>query len=61
MFDVKVSVITNGLEKCTAFAINANLVFIDSMQFMNSSLDSLVKICQIMILSIYLKNLVVNC
>ena len=26
-----------------AFAINANLVFIDSMQFMNSSLDSLVK------------------
>ena len=61
MFDVKVSVITNGLEKCMAFAINANLVFIDSMQFMNSSLDSLVKICQIMILSIYLKNLVVNC
>ena len=31
MFDVKVSVITNGLEKCMAFAINANLVFIDSM------------------------------
>ena len=26
-----------------AFAINTNLVFIDSMQFMNSSLDSLVK------------------
>ena len=26
-----------------AFTINANLVFIHSMQFMNSSLDSLVK------------------
>ena len=26
-----------------AFTINSNLVFIDSMQFMNSSLDSLVK------------------
>ena len=26
-----------------AFTINTNLVFIDSMQFMNSSLDSLVK------------------
>ena len=26
-----------------AFTINRNLVFIDSMQFMNSSLDALVK------------------
>ena len=42
-FDVKVNVIPNGLEKCKAFTINTNLVFIDSMQFMNSSLDSLVK------------------
>ena len=42
-FDVKVNVIPNGLEKYTAFTINRNLVFIDSMQFMNSSLDSLVK------------------
>ena len=42
-FDVKVRVIPNGLEKCTTFTINRNLVFIDSMQFMNSSLDSLVK------------------
>ena len=30
-FDVKVSVIPNGLEKCMAFTINKNLVFIDSM------------------------------
>ena len=42
-FDVKVSVIPNGLEKYMAFTINKNLVFIDSIQFMNSSLDSLVK------------------
>ena len=38
-FDVKVSVLPNGLEKYTAFTINRNLVFIDSMQFMKSSLD----------------------
>ena len=42
-FDVKISVIPNGLEKYMAFTINKTLVFIDSMQFMNSSLDSLVK------------------
>ena len=42
-FDVKVDVIPNGLEKYMAFTINRNLVFIDSMKFMNSSLDSLVK------------------
>ena len=42
-FDVKMSVIPNGLEKYMAFTINNNLVFIDSMQFMNSSLDGLVK------------------
>ena len=40
-FDVKVGVIPNGLEKYMAFTINKNLVFIDIMQFMNSSLDSL--------------------
>ena len=42
-FDVKVTVIPNGLEKHMAFAINKTLVFIDSMQFMNFSLDALVK------------------
>ena len=42
-FDVKVSVIPNGLEKYMAFTTDKNLVFIDSMQSMNSSLDSLVK------------------
>ena len=42
-FDVKLSVRPNGLEKYMAFTINTNLVFIYSMQFMNSSLCSLVK------------------
>ena len=42
-FEVKISVIPNGLEKYMAFIVNKNLVFIDSMQFMNSSLDSLVQ------------------
>ena len=42
-FDVNISVVPNGVEKHMAFTINKNLVFIDNMQFMNSSLDSLVK------------------
>ena len=42
-FDVKIKVIPNGLEKYMAFSLNKNLVFIDSMQFMNPSLDKLVK------------------
>ena len=43
-FNVKISVVPNRLEKYMAFTINKNLVFIDSMQFMKSCLDSLVKI-----------------
>ena len=42
-FNVKISVIPNGLEKYIVFFLGKNLVFIDSMQFMNSSLDKLVK------------------
>ena len=38
-FDVKISVKPNGLEKYTAFTINENLVFIDSVQFMNCLAD----------------------
>ena len=40
---MKISVIPNGLKKYIAFTLNKNLVFIDSMLFMNSSLDKLVK------------------
>ena len=42
-FDVKIKVIPKRLEKYMAFFLNKNLVFIDSIQFMNSSLDKLVK------------------
>ena len=59
-FDVKISVIPNGLEKYMAFTINRNPVFIDSMQFMNSSLDSLVKNLSDNDFRCFLKNLVVN-
>ena len=44
MIDVKVSVIPNGLEKHVDFIINSNLVSIDIIQFMNFSLNTLVKI-----------------
>ena len=39
-FDVKIDVIPNRLEKYMAFILNKNFV---SMQFMNSSLEKLVK------------------
>ena len=39
-FDVKIDVIPNGLKKYMAFILNKNLDFIDSMQFMNSSLEN---------------------
>ena len=42
-FNLIINVIPNGLEKYMAFFLNKNLVFIDSMQFMNSSVDKLVK------------------
>ena len=42
-FNVKISVIPNGLEKYMAFFLSRNLVFIDIMQFLNSSLDKLFK------------------
>ena len=42
-FDVRLSATPNGLEKYMTFTINNNLVFIDSMQFMNSGFNALVK------------------
>ena len=42
-FDMKIDLILNGLEKYMAFILNKNLLFIDSMQFMNFSLERLVK------------------
>ena len=42
-FNLKINVIPNGLERYMTLFLGKNLVFIDSMQFMNSSLDKLVK------------------
>ena len=41
-FNLKISVIPNGLEKYMSFTISNKLRFIDSFQFLSSSLDSLV-------------------
>ena len=42
-FNCTVSVIPNGLESYMNFTLNRDIVFIDSMLFMKSSLDKLVK------------------
>ena len=42
-FNPKIDVIPNGLEKYISFAINNKLSFIDSFQFLHSSLNSRVK------------------
>ena len=42
--NLKINAIPNGLEKYMNFTINNKLSFIDSFQFLSSSLDSLVKI-----------------
>ena len=41
-FNVVIDVVPCGLEKYMAIVVNRNLVFTDSMQFMNDSLDTLV-------------------
>ena len=40
---MKTDLILNRLEEYMTFFVNKNLVFIDSMQFMKSSLEKLVK------------------
>ena len=40
-FNLKINVIPNGLEKYMSFNINNKLVFIDSFEFLSSSLDSI--------------------
>ena len=52
-FDLKMSVIPNRLETYMAFTITKNVVFIDSMQYMNSGLDVLAKNLRDMNMMIY--------
>ena len=40
---MKIDVIPSGLEKYMMFIINKNLAFMDSMQFINSNPEKLVK------------------
>ena len=42
-FSLKINAIPNGMEKYMSFSINNNLSFIDSFQFLSSSLYNLVK------------------
>ena len=42
-FNLKINVIPNGLEKYMSFTINNKLNFIDSIQFLSTLLDSLIK------------------
>ena len=42
-FNFKINVMPDILEKYMSFSINSKLVFIDSLRFLSSSLDSLVK------------------
>ena len=42
-FNCSFSLIPNGLEKYMSFTLNNSIVFIDSMLFMNISLDKLAK------------------
>ena len=42
-FNCNINVIPNGLKKYMNFSLGKNIVFIDSMLFLNSSLDKLVK------------------
>ena len=50
-FSLKINVIPNRLEKCISFSIDNKLSFIDSFQFLSSSLDSLVKNFQVLVIS----------
>ena len=51
-FNLKINAIPNRSEKYTSFSISNKLSFIESLQFLSSSLDSLVKTYVMMILSI---------
>ena len=41
--NLKINLVPNGLEKYVSFTINNKLSFIESFQFLSSSLDTLVK------------------
>ena len=42
-FNIKINIISNGLEKSMTFAINNKLILIDISQLLTSSFDSIAK------------------
>ena len=42
-FSIEINIIRNGLEQYVNFTVNNKLIFIDSFQFLSSSLNSLVE------------------
>ena len=59
-FDFEINVILNGFEKYMNFNINNKLSFINSFQFLSSSLDSFVKILVKTILCIWAKKSIIE-
>ena len=60
-FNFKINVILNGSEKHMNFTLNRKLIFIDSFQFLSSSLDKLVENLELKIsLSIWVEYFILD-
>ena len=63
ILNLKINVVSNGLEKYKSFTTNNKVSFIKSFQFLSSSIDNLVKNLNkndFKYLSIWVKNLIIT-
>ena len=63
ILNLKINVVSNGLEKYESFTTNNKVSFIESFQFLSSSIDNLVKNLNkndFKYLSIWVKNLIIT-
>ena len=63
ILNLKTNVVSNGLEKYKSFTTNNKVSFIESFQFLSSSIDNLVKNLNkndFKYLSIWVKNLIIT-
>ena len=63
ILNLKINVVSNGLEKYKSFTTNNKLSFIESFQFSSSSIDNVVKNLNkndFKYLSIWVKNLIIT-
>ena len=63
ILNLKINVVSNGLEKYKSFTTNNKVSFIESFQFLSSSIDNLVKNLNkndFKYLSIWVKNLIIT-